>query len=200
MKKKYLILPSVLLIIFIVLALIVKVSPTLSIDNSVSNFILSHQNNYLLNFSKIIGIIFDTIPMIVLSLIISVFLFIKSKPKEALYFASASIITGALIYVLKDLIARPRPVLQAVQETSFAFPSGHATISIVFFGLLTLFAFKHMKSKKQKILSLITSLVLILIAGLTRIYLNVHWLTDVIGGYLLGATILTTFIYFYKKD
>lgn len=199
MKKKCLILTSIPIIAFIILALNLNNPLIISLDNSVSAWILNNQNQYLINFSKIIATLFDTIPMIIISLIIALAIYLKSKPKEAFYFASASIIAGALIYTLKEIIARPRPILQTIQETSFAFPSGHSTISAVFFGFMILFSLNHIKNITHKKLAIITSILLIAIVGITRIYLNVHWLTDVIGGYLLGTIIVLTLACFYKK-
>lgn len=199
MKKKGLIISGILIICFAILAFNLKNPTIIEIDKSVSNFILMNQNQNWVNFSSLIGVFFDIVPIIMLTLIVALMLFIKSRPKEALYFASSSMVAGGLIYILKELISRPRPILQAVKETSFAFPSGHATISVVFFGFLIFLSLKHMKTKTQKILAVSTGILMILLAGFTRIYLNVHWLTDVIGGYLLGAAIIIPFCCFYKK-
>ena len=72
-------------------------------------------------------------------------------------------------------------------EDTFSFPSGHATIAVGFYGFLVYILFRQIKNWKYKINALFFSITLILAIGLSRLYLGVHFLSDVWGGYLLGA-------------
>jgi undecaprenyl-diphosphatase len=76
-------------------------------------------------------------------------------------------------------------------EAGNSFPSGHVTSAVVLFGLLAFFAWQTWKSARIKVVSGSLVAVLVSFVGFTRIYLNVHWLTDVLAGYLLGTAWLT---------
>ena len=94
----------------------------------------------------------------------------------------------------KEKFQRAKPLNTLIPETSFSRPSGHATIDVVFFGLITYLFI----TKKHKLTATLISTLIILITGFTRLYLRVHWLTDVIAGLTLGTIILITSILIYK--
>jgi undecaprenyl-diphosphatase len=97
--------------------------------------------------------------------------------------------TVLINYELKGLFQRVRP---EIYGTEFAFPSGHAMASIVVFGALALYFWP--KSKKISI----GLLILPLLIGFSRLYLDVHWLSDVFGGFFFGTFWLAiTFYLFY---
>ena len=75
-----------------------------------------------------------------------------------------------------------------VTETDFSFPSGHVTTAMVFFGVL---AYLILKKYKDTNLILLIPLVFVLLIGFTRLYLGIHWFSDVLGGIFLGEFILT---------
>jgi undecaprenyl-diphosphatase len=198
-KRKILTILITLLAIFVLLILSLNSPNIQKTDNGISNFVLKNQNETLFNFSKIIGVIFDTLPMIFISLITSLALLLKSRKKEAQCLAITTLITGGLIFLIKKLIERPRPLFELVKETSASFPSGHTTIAVVFFGLLIFLISVHAKTKSQKKTFSIASIFMIVVISLSRLYLNVHWFSDIIGGAVLGSSIVLASIYFYKK-
>ena len=108
----------------------------------------------LFDFSVFVGSLFDIIPMIILGLVVSLYLFVKCSKKEAYFFASLLISAGILIKLLKELIIKARPLDMLIQESGYAFPSGHATIAVVFFGGLA-YILSQKRSKDIKILSFI---------------------------------------------
>jgi len=83
-------------------------------------------------------------------------------------------------------------------ETGFSFPSGHVTSSIVLFGLFAYFVFQRSKSSNRKTLSSTFSLVIAFLVGFDRLYLDVHWLSNVLGGYLLGVFWLMFSIFVFQ--
>lgn len=154
---------------------------------------VSIQNNFFTSFSKVIGIIFDTNLMIIFSLIIVAWLFARSSKKESIIFGSVMLTDAILLWIIKKLIVIQRPLNSLVAETNFAFPSGHTTSAIVFFGLLT-----YLISRKNSKM-IYSSIFMILLISFTRLYLNVHWLTDILGGFALGTFLLTLGIILFKK-
>jgi undecaprenyl-diphosphatase len=89
----------------------------------------------------------------------------------------------------KLIFHRVRPAnVGFYEETNFSFPSGHSTTAMVLFGMIAYFLIRNSRHRKQRILYLLLGLSIILLVGFSRIYLGVHFLSDVLGGYLLGAT------------
>ena len=88
---------------------------------------------------------------------------------------------------------------QWMTEYSSSYPSGHSMVSIVFYGIIMYYIYDSLffKKKAKIILISIISFLLVLI-GLSRMVLGVHYFTDVIGGFALGTIILSTFIILYK--
>jgi len=117
--------------------------------------------------------------------------------------ASSISINLILVYLLnviiKEIVARPRPeILRLVHETSYSFPSGHAMVATGFYGYLIYIAYKKIskKSLRNTIMALLS--ILILLIGISRIYLGVHYATDIIGGFVIGTVYLVIFIKIIK--
>ena len=95
---------------------------------------------------------------------------------------------------LKAYIQRARPeTLPGLQPilNSYSYPSGHSNGSMVFYGFLALLLYVHAPTRLRKIVAICIPGILILLVGLSRLMLNYHYASDVIGGYLLGAFWLT---------
>jgi len=167
----------------------------MSLDLLVNDFMVLIETSFLKNFAKVISFIFEPEILILASIILSVFIFFKVSKKNGFVFSGAMIVTGLLIKIFKELIQRVRPENMLVAETGFSFPSGHATVSIVFFGLLIAIFSK----KKSKIISIIISSILVLLIVFSRIYLRVHWFIDVFGGLVFGGIILVLSLIVLKK-
>lgn len=86
----------------------------------------------------------------------------------------------------KMIIHRPRPLVALYAESGFSFPSGHATIAVALYGFLAYILFRESKQWKSKTNSVVICVLIILLIGFSRLYLGVHYLSDVWGGYLSG--------------
>ncbi len=97
-------------------------------------------------------------------------------------------IIGSEIFTFIGKIAfhRARPTTAIYPENTFSFPSGHSTIAVAFYGFLAYFLIKNSKQWKYKVNIFFASTILILSIGFSRLYLGVHYLSDVWGGYLAG--------------
>ena len=88
---------------------------------------------------------------------------------------------------LKFIIQRPRPDgFRLASVSGFSFPSGHSMVAMAFFGLLAWFVWKYEKDHRQRTLLLAAFGVVIVMVGVSRIYLGVHYASDVIGGFCLS--------------
>jgi undecaprenyl-diphosphatase len=118
--------------------------------------------------------------------LISIILWKKGKRWETCGLLVSAAGAELLSRILKALIRRPRPFPSFVEIGGYAFPSGHALLSITFYGFLFYLLLKWDKSWTTKVCGIICLISLILLIGFSRIYLNVHWLTDILGGYIIG--------------
>ena len=100
--------------------------------------------------------------------------------------------SGIGTLLIKGLVARPRPPLsfQAYQEAWWSFPSAHAVMSLAFYGFLVCLTWYFAARRSFRLLALVLATILVLAIGFARLYLGVHYLSDVIGGYALGAACL----------
>jgi undecaprenyl-diphosphatase len=117
------------------------------------------------------------------------FLLLDGKRHMAMFLCS-SVVGGLLIsVVLKDLFQRPRPDLvpYAVYASSTSFPSGHSMMSAVTYLTLGALLARSQERKRLKAYLLIVAALLTLMIGASRVYLGVHWPTDVLGGWTAGA-------------
>ena len=145
---------------------------------------------FITNFG---GAIFLSIATVML------FLFIKNK-KIGLSIISNIVIIAVLNQLLKRILQRPRPTeFRIVEETGYSFPSGHSMVSMAFYGYLIYLIYRYIKNKYVK-WTLITILsILICLIGISRIYLGVHYTSDVLGGFLLSISYLVIYISSIKK-
>ena len=102
--------------------------------------------------------------------------------------------------LIKYIVQRPRPdIFQLTHASGFSFPSGHSMTSIAFYGYLLYLLFKNEKNKNKRIIYSSLLIILVLLIGLSRIYLGVHYLSDVIAGFLLAFIYLVFFIKISEK-
>lgn len=121
--------------------------------------------------------------------------FCLRKKKESIYIILNLIIIFLLNQVLKIIIARPRPEgFRLIEEIGYSFPSGHSMVSMAFYGLYIYFIYKNVKNKYIKWIAIIALSTFIILIGISRIYLGVHYASDVLAGFLLSISYLTIFI------
>ncbi|QOW11663.1 phosphatase PAP2 family protein [Kaistella flava (ex Peng et al. 2021)] len=105
-----------------------------------------------------------------------------------------------LIYGMKMFFARPRPPYPLLyKEESFSFPSGHATLSFILYGTLAYFIWLTDLPKVWKYMAMVFLILLSLTIGFSRVYLRVHYPSDVLGGFCLGYSWLFLMIYTFRK-
>lgn len=112
--------------------------------------------------------------------------------REAILLFSAVVVAKAASILLKHFIARERPDLSLwlTDASGFSFPSGHATVAMALYGGLGVILWQRFKRPLHRYLAVAFCLIIVLGVGLSRVFLQVHWLTDVVGGWMLGGVIL----------
>ena len=145
---------------------------------------------FITNFG---GAIFLSIATVML------FLFIKNK-KIGLSIISNIVIITVLNQLLKRILQRPRPTeFRIVEETGYSFPSGHSMVSMAFYGYLIYLIYRYIKNKYIKWSLIVLLSILICLIGISRIYLGVHYTSDVLGGFLLSISYLVVYISLIKN-
>ena len=111
---------------------------------------------------------------------------------------SISAILGPII--LKNVFAIERPsVNQLIEPGGFGYPSGHSMNALVFFGMCAVLVLRYSKKRALRVGFTIFAVISILLVGLSRVYLGVHTVTDVLGGYLAGAVVLSAALLIEKR-
>lgn len=134
------------------------------------------------------------------NLVLIAFLIYRKKNKLAWHTAVIALSSLGLMSLLKNLFRRKRPDHPMVEGvTNYSFPSGHAFMSVAFFGLLIWLTIKYIKDKKTRIAIIVILSLLILLIGYSRIYLRLHYATDVIAGFGMGICWLYTCLYLLNR-
>jgi undecaprenyl-diphosphatase len=138
-------------------------------------------------FAKGIAVIFDTTSLVIFSLVISGILFLKHHKPHGLLLLAAMGGDGLVVSILKTLEHVKRPTNGIFSDTGFSYPSGHSAGCIVFGGTLAYFAWQNWQSTRSRALIGVGMGAEVSVVGFDRVYLNVHWFSDVLGGWLFGA-------------
>jgi undecaprenyl-diphosphatase len=161
-------------------------------DMRVANLLLTFRDIELIKIFTWITLLGKWQIIVSLAVVTSFILWLWKKRIYILPLLLTVIGSELFVSLGKFAVHRPRPDAAWYAEDGFSFPSGHATIAVAFYGFLTYILFWHIKKWRYKINILFFSLTLILAIGLSRLYLDVHFLSDVWGGYLLGTLWLLT--------
>ena len=198
MKKSLL-----LLAIFIIFSIIVETCPIIDLWDKA--FIL-HLQGVLKNLPLWIPLLPDCklySVMIVLPLIVgSICFFKKREYKSIVFLCSIPLVTFLLNCIIKPLVHRARPPFEmqlAIHPHSFSYVSSHSLVTICLWGMVIYFIHKYCKNSVWQYVGIILSVIWILFVGISRIWLGVHNLTDVIGAYLLGLFLLSIYTKLFSK-
>lgn len=121
------------------------------------------------------------------------------RPRLAIHFAMLGLLTGVGVDIIKNWVKSPRPWGIVNQLPSFSMPSGHTTVSTVFYFGLAYFVTRSIAPKRSK-LPYALAFITVLAVSFSRIYLGAHWFTDVLGGWLLGTLVLLTVVISYERE
>lgn len=199
-RWKRILLLIICIILFSLIALYHGAQIGREVDNGVYHFIFSSESFLTTTFFIGITKIGEVYTMAVLSLILVIYLALKRYYVEMLFFVFTMGLSTILNPLLKNIFDRERPtVLRLVEASGYSFPSGHAMGSIAFFGSLIYLTHRLIKSKSRIVVYIICTLFILGICS-SRIYLGVHYPTDIMAGLLGGGSslMLSTLILRHK--
>lgn len=169
-------------------------------DLKIISYIQSLENEYLTVFYKMITIIADTYQSAIITILLVTFLYFKKHYREALFLAITMTTCGLAMPLLKNIFRRERPNFYRLIEISgYSFPSGHTTSATTMYLTLAIILLSIMK-KLNKYFVFSIAVLGIVIIGSSRIYLGVHYPTDVMAGICLGISIVSTVYCLYYSN
>jgi len=146
---------------------------------------------YSWRFFLIVTYLGNGVVLTAASILITGLLWFYRSKRESLLFLGGFVLTGLAIVLFKLITSRIRPNgASFLNETSGAFPSGHAALSFYFFGFVGYLLSRTANERSRSLLVFAGSLTLAGLIGISRIYLNVHWVSDVVAGFALAAAVL----------
>lgn len=169
-------------------------------DLKIISYIQSLENEYLTVFYKMITIIADTYQSAIITILLVTFLYFKKHYREALFLAITMTTCGLAMPLLKNIFRRERPNFYRLIEISgYSFPSGHTTSATTMYLTLAIILLSIMKKLNKYFVFSIAVLGIVIIGG-SRIYLGVHYPTDVMAGICLGISIVSTVYCLYYSN
>lgn len=173
-------------VLFLLLSREVLERDFMAFDVNISMFFYSIRTPFLttlMEWTSAIGLS----GTLVISALLVIVLSIRKHAREAVLL-SLTLIMGLLLdNSLKFIFARPRPQIAPIQNVgNYSFPSGHAMNAFLFYSLLVYLSFHFFKRKNMRIIAIVFSIIMVLLIGASRVYLGVHYPTDIIAGYIAG--------------
>lgn len=189
------------LIVFSYLAYLVKGQAFVEFDSVIISYVQGLETAGLTQIMELFTFIGSAPFVIVLSLIIFVFLYkILHHRRELILFIFVIAGSVSLNYLLKLFFQRARPDLNRLIEISgYSFPSGHAMNAFTFYGILAFLLWRHLPIKFWRGILILFSSSMIFTIGISRVYLGVHYPSDILGGYVASAFWLSFAIYFFES-
>lgn len=186
--KKRKIMGLILLIGFIVLTILLLTNNISSFDDFIYKYFFQMRNK----FFDIFFIFFTRLGDIIPVTIITICLLMIFNKEDRYILGSSMIITLLINQGLKYIIQRPRPPLEErlISQSGYSYPSGHSMMAMCLYGVLIYLINTKLKNKKLKIILTIILSIIILLIGVSRIYVRVHYPSDVAAGFLITISIL----------
>ena len=158
----------------------------IALDLHIQAWAFSVQSPLAVSFFTLITYLGSSLAFPILTLIISIYLVSKQKWYEALFLNISLFSAWWLMILLKNLFERSRPAGEALTIASgYSLPSGHAMVSMAFYGYLAVLLFRQKDSPLTR-WGAVGLFLLVVMIGFSRIYLNVHYLSDVLAGLVFG--------------
>jgi membrane-associated phospholipid phosphatase len=166
-------------------------------DRSVWEWSVTNRTDAWTRAMKIVTTLGDTITMTLVAVLATVALLVLRHTRSALLVGAGSLIGYGLMVGLKHLIGRERPPAEGrlLDIDTFSMPSGHAMMATIIYGLIAVAGYHSSSWVRAHRLVLLAAPVLAVAIGWSRVYLGVHWMTDVVAGWFLGMVFVASASY-----
>jgi membrane-associated phospholipid phosphatase len=198
-RKRYILLFTISIILAFLLTMDVRLHPVPLLDQWTSAYPASLKETFWYDVFRWITELGSSTVLSVVAFVFGLFLAVKSKDLIGAGIVFTATAFGYQFnFLIKDMVQRERPtILALVDGVGFSFPSGHSMLSFITYGIIVYFLWKYLKRKMRVTLAVLAGF-LVLLIGLSRYVLHVHFLTDILGGYVYGCLFLIIWILLYK--
>lgn len=188
---------GILIVCFIIITTFMLTDRIYRFDNALYNIISKCINPTMTSIVKIITNFADPITIVIIGLIFSYIFGVKKKDKKvAILFCLNLVIAALFNFTLKNIFVRTRPeMINIITESGYSFPSGHSSIAMACYGYLIYIINKKYDNKYIKILSTVLLCILIILVGLSRVYLGVHFASDVFAAFIITLSYLIVYVH-----
>ncbi len=168
-----------------------------NIDDFIYNkvaLIISENYTHLMKIFSFLGSIYFYMALTIF------FLIAFNKRKHGIFFAISFVLPFFLNLILKIFFERSRPDINSlILESGYSYPSGHAMLATTVYGALIYLSLKNINNVFIKRITVIILSLLIAAISFSRVYLGVHYFTDIIGGILIGISTIMLIILIFRK-
>lgn len=196
----FLILSILSVLCFILIASLLKGQWIAHFDNSMISLVQGTERPWLTSLMKCFTFIGST-PVVIIISILCLFLFFKflHHRMELILFLVLIAGTAILNQLLKIIFHRERPSLhRLIQESGYSFPSGHSMEAFALYAAIAFLLWRHVPTKRGRTAVILISMIMILMIGISRIYLGVHFPSDVVGAYLASGFWFTFSVWIFQ--
>lgn len=186
---------------FSLMSVLVSNSMTHSFDSNIISWVQGLETPLLTIIMKFFTMIGGGMPIVIIMIMVMAILYqFLGHRRELIFIAYVMMGSWLINKLLKQVFQRDRPMFHRIAEASgYSFPSGHSMNAFALYGAIAFLIWKHVPTLFGRIMIIILSSLFIVIIGVSRIYLGVHYPSDVIGGYLMSACWLTLSIWLYQR-
>ncbi|WP_077310302.1 phosphatase PAP2 family protein [Terribacillus halophilus] len=198
-KKRYILLFTISIILAFLLMMDVRLHPVPLLDQWTSSYPATLEGTFWYDLFRWITELGSSTVLSVLAFVFGLFLAIKRKDLiGAGIVFTATALGYQFNFLIKKMVQRERPTILAfVDGEGFSFPSGHSMVSFITYGIIVYFLWKYLKQRLRFTITVVAGF-LVLLIGLSRYVLRVHYVTDILGGYSFGLIFLIIWILLYK--
>ncbi|PZE21738.1 phosphatase PAP2 family protein [Paenibacillus xerothermodurans] len=186
---------------FGLVALLVDAERLAQFDAVVMSWIQGWRSPALTSVMKFFTFIGAGLPAVVISGFIMFILYtLLGFRRELIFFLWVTVGSALLNVALKSIFQRTRPDINRIIDASgYSFPSGHSMAAFSVYGVVTFLLWKHIHNKAARVALLCAAAAMILVIGISRVYLGVHYPSDVVGAYLASGFWLTFSVWFFQR-
>lgn len=185
---------------FSAMAFLISKHDILAFDRAIISYVQGFETPALTAIMKVFTFIGSGNAIFVIAIVVMFFLYVVLHHRsELIFFAIVVAVSGKLNEILKDVFQRARPDFHRLIEIGgYSFPSGHAMGAMAVYGALAFLLWRHTSTRRGRTILLILSAIMIFMIGISRVYLGVHYPSDILGGYFSSIVWLTIAIWIYQ--
>ena len=173
----------------------------LRFDDEITGWVVTDRHQPWIGVAHVLTVLGNTLTLTIISVVVVAALVFRGRRSEAALLGAGALSGVTVMVALKHLVARSRPPVpdRLLDIGSYSFPSGHAMMSMVVFCLLAVVAYRVSAWVREHPAVLLVAPVLSVGIGLTRVYLGVHWPSDVLAGWMFGALWVVACVWVFTR-